>query len=373
LRPNPMVTERLCLCGNRSGLVTAKLMFTVFSIHPARRRWLVFIAGIVWSALPAYGQYDSDWASHLRIGAIVGLNIKANFQMSGNLNVNHAAGVYDDGYVHPPPAGSGDDFTSNWGYTSGTQVSGQQLLMHRTTSFSIASGGTSTEENAGALPGFEIAYGGNFWYWGRVRIGWDSGIGFLPIYNLSATQTANGNANQSTFSFDTGPNTSILLGSGLLAPGYQGTPGPGPAIHSTPTLVGTTNLSGATFSGTQTLDVMLYTFRIGPSAYWDFGPRFGMSVSAGPALGVMSGKLNFNETIMTDVTTHTSGHVNGTDVVYGGYVNAMLMYHVVPNGDFYIGAQYMPLGTATISGSGHEAQLKMGGAVYVSAGINWPF
>jgi len=51
----------------------------------------------------------------------------------------------------------------------------------------------------------------------------------------------------------------------------------------------------------------------------------------------------------------------------------MLLYHAVPNGDFYIGAQYMPMGTATISGSGHEAQLKLGGAVYVSAGINWPF
>jgi hypothetical protein len=49
------------------------------------------------------------------------------------------------------------------------------------------------------------------------------------------------------------------------------------------------------------------------------------------------------------------------------------MYHLVQNGDLYVGVQYMSLGNASISGGGRSAQLNLGGQVYISAGINWPF
>jgi hypothetical protein len=54
-------------------------------------------------------------------------------------------------------------------------------------------------------------------------------------------------------------------------------------------------------------------------------------------------------------------------------VNATLTYHVEQNGDLFIGAQYMPMGNASISGGGREGQLNLGGQVYISAGINWTF
>jgi hypothetical protein len=31
------------------------------------------------------------------------------------------------------------------------------------------------------------------------------------------------------------------------------------------------------------------------------------------------------------------------------------------------------MGTATISGQGHEGRLDLRGAAYISAGVNWPF
>jgi hypothetical protein len=84
--------------------------------------------------------------------------------------------------------------------------------------------------------------------------------------------------------------------------------------------------------------------------------------------------LKFNETVNTiDSSRNNQGQIDGTDVVYGGYVNAMLTYHVEKNGDLYLGAQYMPLGRATISGDGREAQLNLAGQVYITAGINWTF
>ena len=118
---------------------------------------------------------------------------------------------------------------------------------------------------------------------------------------------------------------------------------------------------------------MLYTVRLGPSVYWDLNEDLGLSASAGPAVGIMSGNLKYNETVAT-TSVRNKGQIDATDVVYGGYVNATLMYHVPgENGDLYVGAQYMSLGNATISGGGREGRLNLGGQVYISAGINWAF
>ena len=119
---------------------------------------------------------------------------------------------------------------------------------------------------------------------------------------------------------------------------------------------------------------MLYTLRLGPSIYWDFNRYLGMSVSAGPAIGIVSGDFKFDQDVTANAATaHTSGHVSGTDVVYGGYANTKVMCHIIRNGDIYLGAQYMPLGKATIGGGGNQARLDLEGTVYLSAGINWTF
>ena len=55
------------------------------------------------------------------------------------------------------------------------------------------------------------------------------------------------------------------------------------------------------------------------------------------------------------------------------YVNAAILYHAEENADIYLGAQFMPMGDATISGGGRQARLKLGGQTYISAGINWQF
>ena len=55
------------------------------------------------------------------------------------------------------------------------------------------------------------------------------------------------------------------------------------------------------------------------------------------------------------------------------YVNGTLMYHVLDNADFYLSAQYMPLGNASFSSGGRHAELNLVSQIYVSLGINWPF
>ena len=119
---------------------------------------------------------------------------------------------------------------------------------------------------------------------------------------------------------------------------------------------------------------MLYTLRLGPTFYWDLTEHLSMSLGAGPAVGIVSGDYKYDETITASgVSAHNSGRIGGTDLVYGGYVNATVLCHVVDNGDIYTGVQFMPMSNATISGGGRMGRLNLGGQLYFSVGINWPF
>ena len=57
----------------------------------------------------------------------------------------------------------------------------------------------------------------------------------------------------------------------------------------------TWQFSAATITGSHTLDVMLYTVRLGPSVYWDLNENFGLSASFGPAIGIVSGDYKYDE------------------------------------------------------------------------------
>jgi hypothetical protein len=312
---------------------------------------------------------DDDWTRHFRIGAMVGMNISASFSMNGQFNIpgnNAANGIYDDGYVRTDDTGNALGQTSYWGYNNQSQLVGSTLTMHSTTSYS-ANGGS--EESGGAFPGFDMAYGGNLFYLGRARIGWDLGFGFLPI-SITDNSPMSATVNQSIYTFNTGT---------ITVPGapYQGpfNSAGNPTITNNPTSITPTTIPGGTVTGSRSLDVMFYTVRLGPSVYWDVNESFGVSASAGPAIGIVSGDYKYNEIISAGgVSAPNSGKFGATDLVYGGYVNATVMYHVPnENADIYVGAQYMPMEDATFSSGGREAQLKLGGQVYISAGINWAF
>lgn len=306
---------------------------------------------------------DDDWTRHFRIGAMVGFNISANFSTKGEFTIsgnNAANGIYDDGYVRVDDTGNAIGYTSFWGFNNASQLNGSALTMHRTTSYTTSGSG----DESGVFPGFETAYGGNLWAWGKARIGWEFGFGLLPI-DITDKSTMSASVKQSTYTFNTG---------GVTWPDaplpYQGpyNSAGNPSIRTN--FTASNGTSTESIVGSHTLDVMLYTFRLGPTLYWDLSEDLGLMVGGGPAVGIMSGNLKYNETIGT---ISNKGQVDGTDVVYGGYVNAVLTYHVEKNGDLYLGVQYMSLGDATISGGGREGRLNLDGQVYITAGINWSF
>jgi hypothetical protein len=319
------------------------------------------------SALIRIDPDANDWTRHFRIGAMVGMNIGANFKTKGTFDISGnktASGIYDDGYVRPDQSGDPDN-TSFWGYNNASQYNSvaQTLTMHGASSYSTTG---SSSENGSAFAGFDMAYGDNIWYWKHARVGWEFGFGLLPI-NITDGKPMSATVSQSTYTFNTG---------GIVVPGapYQGgSSGVGPYIPSSPANVATTNSPG-TVTGKRSLDVMLYTFRLGPTFYWDLNKYFGMQLGAGPALGLVSGTYHYNETITTSVSSsHNTGQFGFTDLTYGGYVNGTLLYHIINDADLYLGAQYMPMGNASFSSGGRSGQLNLGGQLYISAGINWPF
>jgi hypothetical protein len=250
--------------------------------------------------------------------------------------------------------------------------------VHYTTTFNPSSS-SAMKMDGGPFPGFDLAYGGNIWYWKRLRIGYEFGFGLLPI-NMTATEnTLPGTASQTTYSFNTGLTAvpgpppsgpdSPYHGPFRAPPGSLGVP----TIGTQSNIVSRTDIPGASMTGTQTLDVILYTFRLGPTVYWDFNHYLGMSVGAGPAMGVVSGSLKYDETIYSGTTAHSTGQINATDLVYGGYVNATVMYHVRNDADIFIGVQYMPMSNAGFSGGGREGRLDLSGQLDFSFGISWPF
>lgn len=310
---------------------------------------------------------NNDWTRHFRAGALVGLNIKAKFSMNGNFNIsgsNPNSGIYDDGYVRVDDTGNAGGYTSYWGYQNASQLSGTTLTMHSVTSFTGSGGGSG---NDSPYLGLDMAYGDSYWYWGRAKLGWEIGFGLLP-FHITDNQPMSVTATRSVFAFDTG---------GIILPNapYNGGPsGIGPTILAARTQLADDSISG-TVTGTRALDVTLYTLRLGPTLYWDLNEHIGLYASAGPAVGLVSGDLNYNETLLLSdgSSAHNTGSISGTDMTYGGYVNATLVYHVVENGDFYLGAQFMPMKDARISGAGREGKLSLGGQVYITAGIEWPF
>jgi hypothetical protein len=313
---------------------------------------------------------SGDWTRHFRIGAIVGLNINANFSQKGAFGVsgnNPAAGNFDDGYVHPDQTGD-TQYTGYWGYYNASQfnAANQILTMHATTSYSTLNSAT---EDGGPSPGFEMAYGDNLWYWKHARVGWELGFGLLPL-TLKNNYSQAANVNQTDYNYSTGgvvlPDAPYLAGSSgnsVLIPLTL----PSTSIVPQPS-------AGGTVSGNRELEEILYTLRFGPSFYWDLTESFGMALGAGGAVGFVDGHYNYSELVTSSgVSTRNSGEFSTTDAVYGGYVNGTLTYHVLDNADIYLGAQYMPMSNANFSSGGREAELKLGGQIYVSLGVNWPF
>src|SRR5256885_5552220 len=74
---------------------------------------------------------QDDWTRHFRVGMQIGLNLKADFSMTGSFGIsgsqpgatgaNAVDHFYDDGYVRVDQTGNTRAYTSFWGYNNASQ------------------------------------------------------------------------------------------------------------------------------------------------------------------------------------------------------------------------------------------------------------
>ncbi len=311
---------------------------------------------------------------YFRVGALVGFNFQADFSMGGTFSVSGnnpgPTGVglanheYDDGFVRVDVTGNDQNATWYWGYEDASQVVGNRLYFHSADSFTTT--GSATDDS-GASVGFDSAYGGRLGrLWGGA-VGWEFGFGLLPI-KITDSQPLNAIAIQTEHWYDI---SQITIPGAPYEGSYQG---PSTKLNDVANLGAGSGIVPATLTGTRTLDVTLYNFRLGPTLQWELHPRFAVLVSVGASFGIVTGDLEYDEQLhMPGSVANNQGSSSSTEFVYGGYLAATLLYHAVRNGDFYLGFQYMPMSSATFTGDNRQAQLDMTGGLYISAGVNWPF
>lgn len=338
----------------------------------ARRLCCFSVIGLAFAAGRAEAQYDPGWTKNFRIGALTGLGVKGQIKLRGAFNANGSnpdTGIYDDGYVRTDDTGNAGGLTSFWGYESGSQYDAgtKSLQMHSASAFTAAG---STQLDQQFTAGLEVAYGNKLRQWGRTSLGWEFGFGYLPVTLKSASSgTFNGSVINRTYNFDA---TGIISMPGF--PYNGGSSGIGALLGSTPTSI-TTNIVSGTVQETGTLEASFFTFRLGPTLFYDLSPHFGLAGGIGPAFGIVTETFHYNELISSGTGTpaRTRGSLSATEVVYGAYLNVIATYHADENGDVYLGVQYMPMSGTTFSDGGREASLNLTGQFYFTLGVNWTF
>ncbi|HAV61346.1 MAG TPA: hypothetical protein DCY13_03170 [Verrucomicrobiales bacterium] len=347
-------------------------------VSPSPRLFRSLMLGAAGATLAGGAAHaQGDWSKRFRIGLVTAINVETEFAFGGQFGVtgsdpgqpgvpglNH---VYDDGYVRLDDTGNAGGFTSNWGYENPGQYDAASgtLTFRGTTSFTQNSTRIRTTEEP--YYGVDLAYGGRLLDIGTGVFGWGFGFNVLPMkFEDRAPRTVA--AERVVHRFSTG---------GIVVPQapYQGgLSGQGPVISDLAQEISRESTTG-NLTGTRQMEALAFEFRLGPNMQWHLGGRWAASLGAGAAMGVVSGDFDFNERIdfAGGGFTTTRGGDSSTELVFGGWGEALLYYRTDQEAELYVGAQYSIMDDATFGGSGREARLKLGNGIRFLAGIHWIF
>ena len=310
----------------------------------------------------------ADWTKHFRVGMQVTLNIEAEFSGGGLFDIPIRPGRYDNGYVLADSTGD-PDVTTNWGYDTDDQFDPASRLMtfSRAESFS-GQIGDSTKDDSPYL-GLELAYGTAITRWGDALIGWEAGYSFLPI-SISDGRTASGVTTIGRYPYR------VPDGVIVPPPGHRGTAsGIGQPVISR-------NFEEPEFEditsnarSSRTLDVSLHTLRFGPTIHLELARRWAFQGGLGPAIGYVTGDYEFSDRVSLagGTSRESEGDFGADEFVYGGYAQALLLFHFEDHGDIYAGLQFMGLTGADFEEGDRSAKLNMGATLWFLVGVNWPF
>jgi hypothetical protein len=299
----------------------------------------------------------------------VTLNIEADITSGGFFEFETRPGEYVDGYVRPD-ATRDPLRTTNWGYDNEAQFNPEtrEMTFHRPESFSADFSETSRDDSP--YVGLELAYGTAITRWGNALIGWEAGYSFLPI-SIKDRRRMSGLVENAAYTHLVPEDVEVP------EPGYRGpTTGVGGVVIGREATRVDSEFFPGVARGSRGLDVSLHTLRLGPTIHLELSRRWAVQGGVGPMVGYVTGDYTFDEelTVQGETRPHRAeGDFGGDDFVYGGYAQALLLFHVEDHGDIYAGLQLMSLSGTEFEEGDRRAKLDMGATLSFLIGVNWPF
>lgn len=356
-----------------------------------QKNWMLPLAGTLLVAAataraaepaPQLERVYLDSTNRLTASLRFGLNISGKFKNAGAAGVNNQRTPngdrynYDDGYVLTDNSGNAGNQTWYWGYNNSSQVgaSGADTIdFHRSTASGIP--GASTGDDSPYV-GCEVTYDyelGVQDYGGKnhpLRYGIEAAVNFMPInFNSGGTYNSSATTQTDTYGYTTG----------TTPPGapYQGNyNGPGFLLNSQRLNSSVVTTPGATVDAHQSFDSNLWGFRLGPYLESPLTEKLSLHASGGLAVGILDASASWKETITLPSgggTSTTHGGGSDTDVLWGYYIGADLVYRFNDRWGLDVGVQYQDLGTYSHNFGGRVAELDLSRSLFVQAGISYSF
>jgi hypothetical protein len=277
---------------------------------------------------------------------------------------------YDDGYLLTDSSGNMGGQTWYVGYDdSATQISGNQLLLSRSTASADPAGAT---QDADVSVGFAVTYQRQLGSKDGFSWGVEAGVNYQPIQfsdngNYIATVTTVTDAYEFT------PGTTPPA----ATPGspYQGTFN-GPGFLFGDTVVGSSSQTiSSAFSGSHEFDGNLWGFQLGAYGAYQLSERWQASMSGGFALGILCADVTWSEqgTLPGGGPVSLSGGGSDSDVLYGFYLGANIAYDLGKNWSVVGGLQYQFLNSYENDFSGRTVEVDFSGSLFVTIGISKTF
>jgi len=327
---------------------------------------VVFAAVGMGTAVQAADQ-DDFWG-RFNLSYQAAFNMSASFSgVGGYAAPGHgAAGFYNDGFVGVDSTKNAGGLTTYWGYDNASQISGDDVFMHRSVASAINSGDT----DPGVQNGVQLSYeqplgGGKHWHWGVAAAASWTGI------NISDNRTLFGNVMATTDGYSL--NGSIPP----LAP-YTGTVlGPGMLLQASPwdfhSVVNQAN--AAQIIGSRKIDANLYGLRLGPYLELPICKYFSFEVGGGLSVGLLSSDFSYNDSVTISGLPAQTHAGSGSDfgALVGGYVDAQADVHLTRHFSLTGGVEFNALGTFDQTVGNQTAHLDLSRSIYITGGISYQF
>jgi hypothetical protein len=325
-------------------------------------------------------------------------NVTAQFKNVGNVGKGPSGGIggpgpatgrgvdrtYDDGYNRVDISGNNGGLTWFWAYKNESQIVDDTVVMHSSSAQSVNSKTTDDDPQHG----FELTYNRELgrcektgWLWGL-----EGAFGWTDI-DIRDRRPLVGGVHQIADAYALGgiDPTHNMIPPGGNAPApytdgegrifHPGTyEGPGSLIDDLPNRTMSSSRSGSVITGTRRFDADLFTYRLGPYVDMPIDDKWTFSFSAGAAVGVVNGDFSVRQNVSTGGTSKfQSASGSNTDVVFGGYLSALIRYAIDEHWGVFVGGQYLGLTDYEAKAGGQKIEIDFARTANATMGVSFSF